>query len=113
VARLRQIEEDLALYASKVTAFGSEVNTYANQVSGLISKYREDINNEVAGVNNFGAQVTKYQTQITEQEMKARNFLDIAGRYLASGQAKINEFLVMLGLKPEFYTSKSLSEQRD
>ena len=113
VARLRQIEEDLTLYASKVTAFGSEVNTYANQVSGLISKYREDINNEVAGVNNFGAQVTKYQTQITEQEMKARNFLDIAGRYLASGQAKINEFLVMLGLKPEFYTSKSLSEQRD
>jgi len=79
----------------------------------LVNKFRSEIDCETLGINNFGAQVTKYQVQIAEQEMKARNFLDIAGRYLASGQAKINEFLVMLGLKPEFYTSKSLSEQRD
>ena len=39
--------------------------------------------------------------QAQNNQVKASKFLEIAGRYLASGQSKINEFLVMLGVKVE------------
>lgn len=77
---LREEEAKLTKYASEVTSYGSEVNKYANTISGLVSKYT---------------------AQASEQEVKAGRFLEIAGRYLASGQSKINEFLVMLGVKVE------------
>ncbi len=197
IARLRQIEEALTLYASQVTSYGSAVNAYANAINGVIGKYREDINNEIAGINNvtastqiyvaeiqedgnllskyqqdvnqyaaqtaalvnkfqaeiqnellginnysaqvnlylaqvnalvskfqaeiqnetlginnFQAQVQKYSSQVASQEAVARGFLDVAGRYLASGQAKIGEFYAALGIKPEFVTQRAMSEQR-
>jgi len=37
----------------------------------------------------------------TRRETAAARYLDAAGRYLASGQAKINEFLGALGFRPE------------
>ena len=165
IARLRQVEDILAKYASEVTTFGSEVNAYANEISGtigkyrgeveaevaganifsaavgryiaeieeqnlkigkyrdevnqyaaqtnaLITKYRTEIDCEVANINNFTSAINKYSAQAAEQDMKARNFLDIAGRYLASGQAKINEFLISLGVKTEISYQKASSEQR-
>jgi hypothetical protein len=45
-------------------------------------------------------------------ETHAKQYLEIAGRYLASGQAKINEFLASMGVKPEFSTTRASSEQR-
>ncbi len=131
IARLRQIEEALTLYANQVTSYGSAVNAYANNISGLIGKYREDINNEIAGINNVSANVqkylaeiqedqnmvTKYQQQVNQyvaqvqnKQIESSQYLNIAGRYLASGQAKIQEFLAMLGIKSEFPTTKLLSE---
>ncbi len=109
---LRRIENEISRYSGQVTAFGSEVNAYANQVSGLISRYREQVGAEDAGIKNFSAQVSRYAAQVSEQEIKTRNFLEIAGRCLASGQAKINEFLIMLGVKIEFPQSKASPEQR-
>jgi len=112
IARLRQIEDSLTRYAAEVTAYGSTVNAYANNISGLTSRQREEVNAEVAAVQDYISRVQYYSAQVANQEMKARNFLDIAGRYLASGQAKINEFLVALGFKPEFGTQRAMSEQR-
>jgi len=174
ISRLREIEDTLQKYASQVTSYGSDVNAYANQVSGLVGKYREDIEAESAGmtnysaqvqayaaqvravvdefqikgqietvgsqiyasevtayaalvraivdkyqaelavqqagISNFAAQVNKYAAQVQEMQIRVTGLLDIAGRYLASGQAKINEFMLMLGIKPEFPTTKLTSE---
>lgn len=113
VMRARIQEDAVALYASEVASYGSDVNQYANEVSGTIGKYREQIQGEGTAVAANNAMIAKFVAQANEQEMKARKFLEIAGRYLASGQAKINEFLVSLGLKAEFPTSKAATEQRD
>lgn len=112
IATLRAEEGIVSYYANQVAAYGSEVNSYANEMSGTVGKYREQIGGEGAGVASNNAMIAKFIAQANEQEMKARNFLEIAGRYLASGQSKINEFLAMLGVKPELIQSKSSSEQR-
>jgi len=112
LAQLREIEETLTKYASQVTSYGSDVNAYANNISGLTTIQRNQNDIEAGAVSNFAAQVNKYAAQIQEEDMKVRQFLDIAGRYLASGQAKINEFLAMLGVKAEFNFNKASSEQR-
>lgn len=154
VARLRQVEETLSKYSAEVTSYGSDVNAYANQVSGMIGKYREEINAESLGVSNAAseaqvftakvraqeAQVNVYQAEVAgfqaeianiqnlvniysakaqaiinraaQESAQVQNYLDAAGRFLASGQAKINEMLVMVGAKPEFQVQKGSSEQR-
>ena len=113
IARLRQIEETLTKYASEVAAFGSETNSYANQVSGLVGLYRGKGEIESVGANIYASQVNAFVAMISGQQAKANTLLDIAGRYLASGQSKINEMLIMLGQKPEFQTQKASSEQRN
>lgn len=155
IARLRQVENILNKYSAEVTAFGSEANAYANNVSGLISLFRSKVElenfvaasllqeyaSEVAAFNsesnaygnnvnalvslfrsqgeleNIGAsvyasEVNAYVARINGQKAKADALLDIAGRFLASGQSKINEFLVALGYKPELHKSSSSAEQR-
>jgi len=90
IAYIREQEDALTKYANEVSSYGNEINAY---------RVERDI--EVAEVNNFTAQVNKYTAEVTEQEMKVRSYLEIAGRYLASGQAKINEFLTAIGVKQE------------
>lgn len=155
IARLRQVEDGLAQYASEVASYGSEVNSFANETSGAIGKYREQIESEKVSMAENTAMVAKYEAEIREETLavnkyetevrsfqteaalyqsdvaayvakannlaqegaqstiQVRNYLDIAGRYLASGQSKINEMLVMLGLKAEFPMSKAATEQRE
>jgi len=103
----------LTKYASEVAAFGSETNSYANQVSGLVGLYRGKGEIESVGANIYASQVNAFVAMISGQQAKANTLLDIAGRYLASGQSKINEMLIMLGQKPEFQTQKASSEQRN
>ena len=104
---MKEVEDILAKYSAEVTSFGSDVNSYANEASATVSRYRGAIEAEGAGISNYTAQIQKYLAQTGEQEMKARNFLEIAGRYLASGQSKINEFLSSMGVKIEFQTQKA------
>ena len=107
LAFLKEVEDILAKYSAEVSSFGSDVNSYANEASATVSRYRGAIEAEGAGISNYTAQIQKYLAQTGEQEMKARNFLEIAGRYLASGQSKINEFLSSMGVKIEFQTQKA------
>lgn len=58
----------------------------------------------VGEVNAWAVQANIYATT-------SKEYLNIAGRYLASGQAKINEFLITVGIKPELYTYKAGIEQ--
>lgn len=85
---------------AKITSYSHQVADHANKVAA-----------ESAGVSNFAAQVGKYDAEIRDQTLKVEYYLQAASRYLASGQAKINEFLIMLGIKPELFMTKSSSEQ--
>ncbi len=112
IARLRQVENILNKYSAEVTAFGSETNAYANNVSALVSLFRSEGELENIGASVYTSEVNAYVARINGQKAKADALLDIAGRFLASGQAKINEFLAALGYKPEFFKNKASMEQR-
>lgn len=66
----------------------------AAQRLGVVNAYLTEASQRIAEVNAWAVQADRYEVTATE-------YLDIAGRYLASGQAKINEFFVLLGFKPE------------
>ena len=90
-------------------------NNYLNEAiqrltvaARLIDKYQYDLVNYNQDISYYRAQVEK----ATSYGTTATQFLSIAGRYLADGQAKINEMLISLGLKVELTTQRALSEQR-
>ena len=76
----------------------------AGQRLGMATAFVNEAVQRVNEVNAWGIQADKYTAT-------SEHYLDIAGRYLASGQAKINEFLVSLGIKAEGSAYKGLSEQ--
>lgn len=101
----------VAGYRELARAFLEEQMAAVNNYIAATGVYNGEIAVQTGGVNNFAAQVQKYDAEIRDQAMKVDYYLQAAGRYLASGQAKINEFLTMLGVKPEFFATKSSSEQ--
>ncbi len=80
--------------------FIAEAGQRLNQAGAFVGEASQ----RVAEVNAWAVQADRYA-------LTSREYLTIAGRYLASGQAKINEFLVSLGIKPEFMTQRGSSEQ--
>jgi len=87
-------------------AYVSQAIAYLREEEAKLTKYASE-------VTVFGSETNLHTAQVNDQGMKARNFLDIASRYLASGQAKIQEMLIMLGTKIEFPTTKALPAQRE
>ncbi len=81
-------------------------------MSGVVGLYREQGGIENTGATVYASQVESYSIQVTNRMNQVTALLNIAGRFLASGQAKINEFLAALGIKPEFQIPKALMEQR-
>jgi hypothetical protein len=76
--------------------------------SRLLDKYQFEL-------VSSGQEIEYYRSKLdlaSRYEAEAQRYLEIAGRFLASGQAKINEFLIALGYKPEFVTQKAAGEQR-
>jgi len=57
------------------------------------------------------AMVDKLLERVGDAEKTSAQLLDIAGRYLASGQAKINEMLAALGLKAEMQLNRAEAAQ--
>jgi hypothetical protein len=104
---------------AKANVYQSEVSSYNATVSAQVNKFQSEVSqyqNLVAAsqflMGKYTSQATTTIQQATSMATMSTSYLDIAGRYLASGQAKINEMLVMLGLKPEFNMNKASSEQR-
>lgn len=58
----------------------------------------------IAEVSAWAIQADRYVATTTE-------YLNIAGRYLASGQSKVNEFFVLIGVKPEIQHTRAASSQ--
>lgn len=112
--RLGMLNTELAEYAHKVTAYGSEVNEYANTISGTIGKFREEINAEQAGINNYLAQIQKYQAQVNNQRLAVEKYseqirgyqaeieedvrsINLYDRNIGKYQAEINEESMKIG----------------
>ena len=75
----------------------SNLRSYMEEAAGwteMGDTFIKEATQRIAEVNGWAIQADRYRA--TSQE-----YLNIAGGYLASGQAKINEFYVMLGFKPE------------
>jgi flagellar biosynthesis chaperone FliJ len=116
---VREIEDEISKFSTEVAAYGHEVDGYSTEQSALIGALNGKVNAEQLGISNaknridsFTTQVNSIINQAVQLEAEVDNYLDIAGRYLASGQAKINEFLIMMGIKTEFNFQKASSEQR-
>ena len=115
-----------SIFASQVNGQGVLVNKYQAEVSSFQSTISAQVSDFQTKVASFQAQVADAQntlnafqaranvvvSQVTQLSLQSTQYLDIAGRYLSSGQAKINEMLVSLGIKPEFQMNKASSEQR-
>ena len=90
-------------------------NSYVNEavqriaiISRLLDKYATEATVSNQEVSYYTAQAGK-ATQLLNISVQ---YLNTAGRYLASGQAKINEMLSTLLQKPEMMMQRSASEQR-
>ncbi|MGW8177241.1 MAG: hypothetical protein ACWGQW_00370 [bacterium] len=106
---IQNAQADAAVFAAEVQAQNAQVNVYQSEVTA----YQAQIANIQNQVNVYVALTRAIIDKATQQSQLVDKYLNISGRYLASGQAKINEFLVMLGeVKPEFLTQRASAEQR-
>lgn len=99
--------DNLRSYVEEANAWMRMGDTFvreAGQRLGMATLFMNEATQRINEVSAWAIQADKYT--ITSKE-----YLNIAGRYLASGQAKINEFLIAIGQKPEFYTYKGSAEQ--
>lgn len=103
-----RVAENYGLYSqlklAVVAGYKELANSLYDEQMSALTKFEHQ-------VALFGAEVGKYDAQIRDQALKVEYYLNAAGRYLASGQSKINEFLIMLGVRPEYSMTKSSSEQ--
>lgn len=114
-AEIREELMAVSLFEIEVSNFQAEIS----EVSLLIAKFEAEVRNYQTEVAESQADIAVYEAKVnnitqgvTQAAVQVRNYLDIAGRYLASGQAKINEMLLGLGVKMEFPVQKASSEQR-
>lgn len=100
LSNLRSYIEEAQAWMRMGDTFVAEAGQRLGQANAFIGEAVQ----RIAEVNAWAVQADRYATT-------SREYLNIAGRYLASGQSKINEFLVSLGIKPEYRVAKSSSEQ--
>lgn len=100
LSNLRSYIEEARGWVELGNAFTAEGAQRINAAMAFV----QEAGQRVAEVNAWAIQADRYTTT-------SREYLNIAGRYLASGQAKINEFLIAIGVKPELYKTQALSEQ--
>ena len=110
VQRVAESQGRLAIADRRLAEAAGSVNnanTYIAEGNGRLAMSQTFIaegNVRVAEVNAWAVQADRYA-------VTSRQYLDISGRFLASGQSKINEFLIMLGVKSELSLYKGSSEQ--
>lgn len=89
-------------------------NSYINEAIQRLTIAAREIDKYAGEVDSAGHEVSYYRAQIDKATMYgslAASYLEAAGRYLADGQSKINEFLAALGIKPEYPRQKASGEQ--
>ena len=101
--RLENIKSYIA-EATGWTKMGDAFMVEAGQRLKQSAAFISEATQRISEVNAWAVQADRYT-------VTSREYLNIAGRYLASGQAKINEFLVSIGVRSEYYSYKGSSEQ--
>lgn len=102
-------------YEAKAARQGTLGNSYVNEAVQRVSIVSRLLDKFASEVTLSGSEVAYYKTQLDKVYQLgaiAGQYLKASGRYLASGQAKINEFLAALGIKPEISYQKASAEQR-
>jgi hypothetical protein len=105
-------ETAIAMYGallSNATTRVENIRTYIEESE----EWRKIGETFVAEATQRIQEVYSYSLQAQQYYATSQQYLSIAGRFLASGQAKINEFLVALGQKPEYFQLKTASGQFD
>jgi len=112
----------MAKYQGQIQAEVVSVNNFAAQVTKYQAEIAEENLKNIkydAQVRSYLGEVTQYQAAIgaiiaraTQESAQVPNYISVAGRYLASGQSKINEFLAALGVKIELPVQRASAEQR-
>ena len=98
--------------AGRQSTIGNSYVNEAVQRLAIISRLLEEYSTE-ADVSNQEVSYYVAQANTATQLMNISvQYLSTAGRYLASGQAKINEMLSALLNKPEMMLQKAAAEQR-
>lgn len=114
---LAEIQEDsnlIAKYQREVESFQVEMTGESLAVAlyeGEVRGYQAEIAEYQTEVAKYNANVNAIISHATQAGNQVVNYLNVAGRFLASGQSKINEMAIMLGTKPEFPVQKASSEQ--
>jgi hypothetical protein len=96
------------IYAATGNGYIAVAVQYLNEVEKELDKYRL----QLEASNQNLTYIARLLDVSARYETSTKQLLEVAGRYLADGQSKIQEFMMMLGYKPEFVSSKSSSEQR-
>lgn len=83
------------------------IRTYIEEAAGWVTIANGFRDEAVQRINDISA----WASQADRYAMTSAAYLEIAGRYLASGQSKINEFYIMLGFKPELAHAQASTHQ--
>jgi len=101
-------------YGSVAAGIGNGRVNAASQWIATAQAFLDESTRESAAGNGYVmeavqrlAMVDKLLERIGDTEKTSAQLLDISGRYLASGQAKINEMLAALGLKAEMQLNRA------
>jgi len=105
---IEKYQQDIASYQAQLQELALSIQKYSNQVSN----YQIEVSENQQLIQSYDTQVNAKLNYAAQLNNQVTNYLSIAGRYLASGQSKINEFLTALGVKAEFVSSKGSSETR-
>lgn len=107
-------EAGIANFNAQISKFGDEITNERIKVEKFyqeVALYGQQIADQQNQINEFRSSAETLKMAIDGYNAQATQYLELAGRYLASGQAKINEMLIALGFKPEFQTQKASANQ--
>lgn len=99
--------DNIRTYIEEAQSWMRMGDAFANEGAQRLGQANTFVNEAVQRVN----EVSAWAIQAEKYEVTTREYLNIAGRYLASGQAKINEFYALLGFKPELKHTSASSGQ--
>lgn len=97
---LRTYIEEAQAWMRMGDTFLAESAQRLGQANTLIAEAAQ----RIGEVNAWAVQADRYT-------VTSRQYMDIAGRYLASGRSKINEFYAMLGFRPEIQHTRAAAGQ--
>ena len=103
-----------ASWEAKAARQGTLGNSYIQEAIQRLAVASRTLEKFVGEVSLSRNKVDYYTTQINKTAQLshiAEQYLNVAGRYLASGQSKIQEMLAALGYKPEFSSQRALTQR--